>query len=86
MKARGIMVFDRGEEDWKVWIGQQPYWIEQGYAFELRIGNQYIPALIGKNHAWFVRLGNESYFILDEDEIYKVRIRKEDYIKAVAPY
>lgn len=86
MKSRGIMVYNHGEQDWKVWIGQQPYWIDQGYTFELRIANQYMPALLMKDSDWFVSLGYESHFILHPNEIYKVRIRKEDYIKAEAPF
>lgn len=34
---RGILVYNHDELEWRVWIGQQAYWIAQGYHFELRI-------------------------------------------------
>jgi hypothetical protein len=34
---RGILVFEHHQQEWRAWLGQQSYWIEQGYSFELRI-------------------------------------------------
>ncbi len=86
MKATGIMIFDRTTDEWTVWVGQEAYWIDQGYLLEMRIGAQYIGALLGKSLKWCVLLDHESYFILDEEEVYKVRIEIEDYHPVKAPF
>ena len=46
MMTRGILVFNYREQEWIVWIGQQSYWINQGYTFELRIQNRYYLAYL----------------------------------------
>ncbi|MEC5273656.1 hypothetical protein [Caldifermentibacillus hisashii] len=43
---RGILVYNHDELEWRVWIGQQAYWIAQGYHFELRIQNRFL------KHSW----------------------------------
>lgn len=39
MMSRGTLVFDCHFQEWRDWIGQQSYWIDQGYSFKLRIQN-----------------------------------------------
>jgi hypothetical protein len=73
------MIFDSFEQQWRIWIGQRRYYIEQGYMFELRIKNMYFPALLEKDTDWFISINGEVSFTLHPYEVYKVRIQKEDY-------
>jgi len=86
MMKRGILVFNYHENEWRVWIGQTPYWIEQGYTFELRIQNRYFNALLEKDFDWFVTLDYDVSFVLHTHEVYKVRIKISDYMAAETPF
>lgn len=84
--SRGILVFDHQQKEWRVWIGQHPYWIDQGYAFEIRIQNRYLNAFLEKDFDWFVTLEQEIRFVLHTYEVYKIRINKKDYMPIDAPF
>ncbi|PLR80002.1 hypothetical protein CVD25_20175 [Bacillus canaveralius] len=86
MIRRGILVFDHGNQEWRVWIGQTSYWIDQGYTFELRIQNRYFHAYLEKDFDWFVTLNHDSIFVLHTQEVYKIRIKIQDYIPVDAPF
>jgi len=62
MKARGIMVYDFFEQEWRIWIGQQKYYMEPGSYFELRIKDKYFPAILQKDTDWFISLKYEVSF------------------------
>lgn len=83
---RGILVFDHHQKEWRIWIGQQPHWIDQGYTFELRIQNRYFHAYLEKDFDWFITLDREVRFILHTYEVYKVRIKTQDYMPVNAPF
>jgi hypothetical protein len=83
---RGILVFDHHQQEWRVWIGQQPYWIEQGYAFDLRIQNRYLHAYLEKDFDWFVTLESDVRFVLHTFEVYKIRMEIQDYMPVNAPF
>lgn len=83
---RGIMVFDHCDQQWRVWIGQQSYWLDQGYSFELRIQNRYYWAFLGRDFDWFITINNDVKFVLHTQEVYKVRIDMEDYIEFNLPF
>jgi hypothetical protein len=83
---RGIFVYNHDELEWRVWIGLQAYWIAQGYLFELRIQNRYFKAFLEKDLDWFITLDQDVKFILHPNEIYKVRINIQDYIRLDAPF
>lgn len=85
MKRR-IFVYNHDELEWRVWIEQQAYWIAQGYHFELRIQNRYFKAFLEKDLDWFITLDQDVKFILHPNEIYKVRINIQDYIRLDAPF
>lgn len=85
MTKRGILVFNREHQDWNVWIGQQSYWVFEGDLLELRIKSHYLEAMIIKDLGWSITLNYDVRFALHPDEVYKVRIKKEDYIRADAP-
>lgn len=80
MIKRGILVFDHRDLEWRVWIGQTAYWIDQGNAFELRIQNRYFFAYLEKDLDWFVTLDQDASFVLHTQEVYKIRINTSDYI------
>jgi hypothetical protein len=86
MIRRGILIFNQQDQEWRIWIGQTSYWIDQGYTFELRIQNRYFQALLEKDFDWFVTLANDTVFILHTQEVYKVRINKQDYTPLNAPF
>lgn len=86
MMKRGILVFNHIDQEWRVWIGQSSYWIDQGYEFEIRINNQYLRAYLEKDLDWFVNLNNDVIFVLHSQEIYKIRIKIQDYIRVDAPF
>lgn len=85
MIKRGILVFDNRDQEWRVWVGQASYWIDQGYTFELRIQNRYFRAYLEKDLDWFVTLDNDTIFVLHTQEVYKIRINISDYIRVEAP-
>ena len=85
MIKRGILVFDHRDQEWRVWIGQTPYWIDQGYTFELRIQNRYLRAYLEKDLDWFVTLNHDAIFILHTQEVYKIRVNLREYIQVDAP-
>lgn len=86
MTSHGILVFNHEDQDWMIWIGQQPYWVLEGNLLELRIKNTYLEAMIVKDLGWDIVLNYEARFRLHPNVIYKVRIRKEDYMRADAPF
>ncbi|CAI9386108.1 hypothetical protein ABW02_20495 [Niallia circulans] len=83
---RGILVFDHHLQEWRVWLGHQPHWIDQGYAFEIRVQNRYLHAYLEKDFDWFVTLEHEVRFVLHTYEVYKIRIKKQDYMPVDAPF
>lgn len=86
MIKRGILVFDHRDQEWRVWIGQTPYWIDQGYTFELRIQNRYFRAYLEKDLDWFVTLNHDAIFVLHTHEVYKIRINTREYIQVDTPF
>jgi len=86
MMRRGILVFDHQYQEWKIWIGQTPYWIDQGYSFELRIQNRYLSAFLEKDFDWFVTLDQDVVFVLHTHEVYKIRVKIQDYIPVKTPF
>lgn len=89
---RGIMVYDHRMNEWRVWIGQQSYWLEQGYPFELRIKERYYSACLYKDSdtddyaEWNVILIGEMVFILHTKEVYLVRLHLSRYMSVDAPF
>ena len=83
---RGILVYDHLEQEWRVWIGQQAYRIEQGYSFELRIQNWYLHAYLERDSDWFITVESDVRFILHTFEVYKIRIKIQDYMPVNAPF
>lgn len=86
MVKKGILVFDNRDQEWRVWVGQASYWIDQGYTFELRIQNRYFRAYLEKDLDWFVTLDNDTIFVLHTQEVYKIRVNISDYIRVEAPF
>ncbi|MBS4189757.1 DUF5348 domain-containing protein [Bacillus sp. FJAT-49705] len=84
--ARGILIFDPQHQEWRVWIGQRAYWIDQGYSFELRIQHKYFQAILEKDIDWFVTLDYDASFVLHIHEVYKVRINKQDFMPVDSPF
>ncbi|GKV65246.1 MULTISPECIES: DUF5348 domain-containing protein [unclassified Sporosarcina] len=87
----GIMVYDHRLDEWRVWIGQQSYWLEQGYPFELRIKEHYYSACLYKevdsdDEDWSVILIGEVVFILHMKEVYRVRLHLSRYMSRDAPF
>lgn len=82
MMTLGIIVFNHDEQEWRLWIGHDSYWLQQGYSFELLLQNQYFHAFLEKDMMdWFVTLEDEVKFVLHIHEVYKVGVRLEDYMK-----
>jgi hypothetical protein len=86
MIRRGILIFDHRDQEWRLWIGQNSYWIDQGYAFELRIQNRYFRAFLEKDFDWFVTLDSDTIFVLHTQEVYKVRVKIQNYTPVDAPF
>ncbi|MCM3570877.1 DUF5348 domain-containing protein [Neobacillus mesonae] len=86
MIRKGIIVFDHRHQEWRVWIGQTSYWLDQGYEFELRIQNRYFHAYLQKDFDWFITLDHDSIFVLHTQEIYKIRIKIQNFIPVNAPF
>jgi hypothetical protein len=86
MMRKGILIFDHRDQEWRIWIGQTSYWIGQGYLFELRIQNRYFRAILEKDFDWFVTLDYDTIFVLHSQEVYKVRIKIQDYFPVDAPF
>lgn len=85
MTSRGILVFNHESRDWMIWIRQQPYWVYEGSLLEVRIKNNYLSAMMTKDLDWNIALDYDVRFVLHPHEVYKVRIQKEDYVRADAP-
>ena len=83
---RGILVYNQVQQEWRVWVGHQVYLIDQGYLIELRINNHYFKAFLEKDYDWFVTLDGDVSFTLHQHEVYKVRIRTEEFSPAHAPF
>jgi hypothetical protein len=83
---RGILVFDHHQQEWRVWMGQQPYWIEQGHFFELRIQKRYLTAYLEKDFDWYVTLEREVRFVLHTYEVYKIRLSIKDFLPVQTPF
>lgn len=83
---RGILVYNHRDQEWRIWIGQSAFWIDQGYQFEIRINNRYLRAFLEKDLDWFVTLDNDVIFVLHIDEVYKIRVKIQDYIRVDAPF
>jgi hypothetical protein len=86
MMTEGIIVFNHEEQEWRLWIGHQDYWLHQGYSFELLIQNQYFHAFLERDFDWFVTLEDEVKLVLYIHEVYKVRIQLEDFMKVADPF
>ncbi|WP_147535967.1 DUF5348 domain-containing protein [Bacillus marasmi] len=86
MIKSGILVFDQRSQEWRVWIGQTPYWIDQGYTFEVRINNRYFRASLEKDVDWIVTLEDHVVFVLHTQEVYKIRININEYFRVDAPF
>lgn len=86
MIARGILVFDHRNQEWRVWIGQQSYLIDAGHSFEVRIRNKYFQTYLQKDLDWFVTLDYDVSFLLHTDEVYKIRIERHDYVPVDSPF
>jgi Fe-S cluster biosynthesis and repair protein YggX len=82
----GILVYNQVYQEWRVWVGQQAYLIDQGYLIELRINNRYFQAFLEKDYDWFVTLDGDVSFMLHHHEVYKVRIRTRDFCPELAPF
>lgn len=86
MMTEGIIVFNHDEQEWRLWIGHQDYWLQQGYSFELLIKSQYYCAFIEKDSDWFVTLEDEVKLVLHMHEVYKIRVNLEDFMKVADPF
>lgn len=86
MTSRGILIFNHEAQEWLIWICQQPYFVFEGSLLELRVQNTYFEAMIIKDFNWCVALKYDVKFTLHPHEVYKVRIRKDDFFRADAPY
>jgi hypothetical protein len=86
MMKRGLLLFDHMEHEWRVWIGQQSYYIEQGYSLELRINQNYYYAYLEKDLDWIIRLDKDVQFVLYIHEVYKIRIQIQDYMPVDTPF
>ncbi|WP_243293168.1 DUF5348 domain-containing protein [Bacillus sp. FJAT-47783] len=83
---RGLLIYSYEEHEWRVWIGQRSFYINQGDHFEVRIQNKYYHAYLEKAHDWFITLSQDTKFILHPYEVYKIRINSPDYIPVDAPF
>lgn len=79
--TKGIIVFNHDEHEWRLWVGHQDYWLQQGYCFDLLIKSQYFKAFLEKDFDWFVTLGEEVKLVLHIKEVYKVKVKLEHYMK-----
>lgn len=86
MMRDGIIVFNHEEHEWRLWIGHQDYWLQQGYSFDLLIKRQYFNAILEKDFDWFVTLGGEIKVVLHMKEVYKVRVELEHFMKVEDPF
>lgn len=86
MMTEGIIVYHYGEQEWRLWIGHQDYWLQQGYSFDLLIDNQYFQAFLEKDFDWFVTLEDKMKLVLHIQEVYKVRVQPDQFIKVTDPF
>jgi hypothetical protein len=83
---RGILIFNHDEHEWRLWIGQTSYWLQQGDSFELRIQNRYFLAYLEKGFDWFITMDQDVRFVLHLHEVYKVRVNPQDYFTINDPF
>lgn len=84
--SRGILVYNHFDYEWRIWIRQMSYWVEQGDSFELRIQNRYYRVLMEKDLDWFIRLDRDLVFVLHTHEVYKFKVNIEDCIPVDTPF
>jgi hypothetical protein len=73
------LVFNKIEQEWIVWVGQQAYETFIGMNIEICINNHYLDAFLEKEHyGWIVTLENDVTFTLRLVEEYKIRILPMD--------
>lgn len=86
MMAKGILVFHYDDKEWRLWIGHEAYWIDQGYMFHLLIRHQYFEAFLEKDTDWFITLEKEVKVVLHREEVYKVSVDLNQYAKVDDPF
>lgn len=86
MMTKGIMVFNQEEQEWRLWIGHQDYWIQQGYFFELFIQGRCFQAYLQKDLDWFITIEDDVKLVLHIQEVYRVSVQLEDFIKVEDPF
>lgn len=79
-------MYNHFDHEWRIWIRQMSYWVEQGDSFELRIQNRYYRVLMEKDLDWFIRLDRDLVFVLHTHEVYKVKVNIEDCIPVDTPF
>lgn len=84
--TEGIIVFNHEEQEWRLWIGQKDYWLQQGYSFELLMISQYYQAFLEKDMDWFVTLVDGTRIVLHIHEVYKVRVKIEEFMRVADPF
>lgn len=85
MMTEGIIVFNQEEFEWRLWVGHQDYWLQQGYLFNLFIRDMYFEAFLEKDHNWFVTLEGKAKFVLHCDEVYRVSVELNHFMKVEDP-
>ncbi|MEI3615026.1 DUF5348 domain-containing protein [Pseudogracilibacillus sp. SO30301A] len=75
------MIFDVGEQEWRMWIGLEEYEAFIGMNFEIRIQKRYYKTIFEKDYNdWFVTIEDEVDFSLRLVETYKVRISEKELL------
>ncbi|ARK23668.1 hypothetical protein SporoP37_16715 (plasmid) [Sporosarcina sp. P37] len=83
---RGILLFHQESEEWNIWVGHTCYWVFPGCHLDLKIDQQYLPAVLMKDAEWIIALLGVE-FHLREEQIYKVRVQACDYVSVTeAPF
>lgn len=82
----GIIIYKHDDQEWRLWLGHQEYWLQQGYSFDLLIQKQYFHAFLEKDYDWYVTLENELKFVLHTHEVYKVSVNIEHFMKVADPF
>ena len=81
MMRIGSMIFDVGEQDWRIWIGQEEYETFMGMNFEICIQNRYYKTIFKKDYNdWFVTIEDAVDFSLRLVETYKIRILEKELL------
>lgn len=86
MMTEGIIVFNHEEQEWRFWIGQKDYWLQQGYSFELLMIRQYYRVFLEKDMDWFVTLEDGTRIVLHIHAVYKVRGKIEEFMRVADPF